>query len=628
MIKKIMVIILAVILISFGFYRFLLYDGARKVDTVKFVIGVSQANQHEPWRLIMNKELQQEASKYPEVQVVFTDAASRSDKQIQDIEWLLKYEIDILIVSPCDTAELTPVISEVYQKIPVIVMDRAIDGFDYTLFIGPDNENVGEKAGESVIRALDSEDGMILEFCPPSTVKAGQEFGRGLQRSFQKSGREITCKSIVVEDESRDMAESLIMESSEYLEEVDVIVAHNDSMALGVSKGLKKLGIEGIPIIGADGFTGENGGLQMVRDKVLESTVTRPTGGREAMQCALEILNHVSGVPKQIILRNHIITLENMEEYEKNLTKTDEANLNKSYEEGSKKPVLGYAQVGAESAWRVANTISIQEAARAADIELVYREANQSQEAQIAAIREFIEMEVDVIAISPLVDYGWEEIFQEAKDAGIPIILSDRGTNLKDDSLYMTYLGADFKEEGRRAMRWIAKNVQSEQGEVKIMELQGTLDSTPMLERSAGFMQVLDTAPGYKVVYSASGDFTIEGGRNVIEEYIKNQAWDCDVIYSHNDDMAIGAIEYLEKHGLSPGKEIIIVSVDGTKAFFKQIREGKANFSVECSPILGPQLIKAVKDYLSGKELPMRIITDEKTYDREQVEAEWKNRKY
>jgi simple sugar transport system substrate-binding protein len=401
------------------------------------------------------------------------------------------------------------------------------------------------------------------------------------------------------------------------LSDVDAIFAYNDYMALGAYLAVSKLGFSP-KIFSIDGFAGENGGLDLIRNGVIDLTVTAPTGGREAIKYAMDILKKENGVPKQIILRSHNITSENVDDYEMMLNKTPEPYTSAI--------TMGFSQVGAESAWRLANTASIKEAAREFGINLVFREANQSLEQQKEAIREFISLGVDVIVISPVIEEGWDDVLWEAKAANIPVLLSDRKIHTQTkEALFLTYFGVDAIEEGRRAMRWILQNVEAP---AKILELEGTISASPTVDRGIGFHELLDQNPGYEVVYSESGDFTKEGGKAVIAEYLRNHEWDIDVIFSHNDDMALGAIPVLQANGIEPGKDVRIVSVDGAKEAFDALVDGKLNCVVECSPLLGPQLMKGVKDLMAGKELPLRIITEERVYTQENAAAEIGNRKY
>lgn len=291
-----------------------------------------------------------------------------------------------------------------------------------------------------------------------------------------------------------------------------------------------------------------------------------------------------------------------------------------------KKLTLGFAQVGAESEWRTANTASIKEAAKAAGIELKFSDAQQKQENQIKAIRSFIAQKVDVIGFAPVVTTGWDTVLKEAKAAKIPVVLTDRSIETKDESLYVTMIGSDFTEEGRRAGRWLLENYKG-QGDVNIVELQGTVGSAPAIERQKGFMEIIKTNPKFKVTRSQTGDFTRAKGKEVMEAFLKADP-KINVLFAHNDDMAIGAIQAIEAAGKKPGKDIIIVSVDAVKGAFEAMMAGKMNVSVECNPLLGPQLMQIVKDIVAGKSLPKRINTEEGVFPMETAAKEFPNRKY
>jgi len=297
-----------------------------------------------------------------------------------------------------------------------------------------------------------------------------------------------------------------------------------------------------------------------------------------------------------------------------------------------KKITLGFSQIGAESEWRTANTQSIKDAAAKAGINLKFSDAQQKQENQIKAIRSFIAQKVDVIAFSPVVETGWEPVLREAKAAKIPVILSDRAVDVKDDSLWVSFMGSDFVEEGRRAAKWLVGyapiKALAAKGDVVIVELQGTVGSAPAIDRKKGFEEVMKAHPNYKIVRSQTGDFTRAKGKEVMEAFLKAEGKKINVLYAHNDDMAIGAIQAIEEAGLKPGKDIVIVSIDAVKGAFEAMMAGKLNCSVECSPLLGPQLMQAVKDLKAGKVLPKRIVTEEGVFPMETAAKEFPNRKY
>ncbi|WP_284645110.1 ABC transporter substrate-binding protein [Paenibacillus silviterrae] len=302
-------------------------------------------------------------------------------------------------------------------------------------------------------------------------------------------------------------------------------------------------------------------------------------------------------------------------------------NATKAPAPADKKIVLGFSQVGAESGWRTANTKSIQDSAKEAGFDLKFSDAQQKQENQIKAIRTFIQQKVDVIAFSPVVESGWDTVLKEAKDAGIPVILTDRAVDSKDTSLYQTFIGSDFVEEGRRAGKWLVDKYKDAKEPVNIVELQGTTGSAPANDRKAGFEEIIKSNGNLKVIASQTGDFTRAKGKEVMQAFLKAHK-KIDVLYAHNDDMALGAIQAIEAAGLVPGKDIIIISIDGVKDGFVAASEGKINFIVECNPLLGPQLMQAVRDVVDGKQLAKRIVTKEGVFTSEDAKRELPNRQY
>jgi ABC-type sugar transport system substrate-binding protein len=293
-----------------------------------------------------------------------------------------------------------------------------------------------------------------------------------------------------------------------------------------------------------------------------------------------------------------------------------------------KEIVLGFSQIGAESEWRTANTNSIKSAAAEAGIKLKFSDAQQKQENQIKALRSFIAQRVDVIAFSPVVETGWETVLREAKAAKIPVVLTDRAVDVTDPSLYVAFMGSDFTEEGRKAGRWLLENTKDRKGDVRIVELQGTVGSAPANDRKKGFEEIIQTDPRYKIVRSQTGDFTRAKGKEVMEAFLKSEGRNIDVLFAHNDDMAIGAIQAIEEAGLKPVQDILIISIDGVKGAFEAMIAGKLNVTVECNPLLGPQLMTAVKDIVAGKPVPKRIVTEESIFPKEVAAQTLPQRKY
>lgn len=291
--------------------------------------------------------------------------------------------------------------------------------------------------------------------------------------------------------------------------------------------------------------------------------------------------------------------------------------------------VLGFSQLGSESTWRAANTNSIKAAALEAGITLIMKNAQQSQQNQVEAIRSFIDSKVDIIAIAPVVQTGWDDILEEVNQAGIPVIILDRAVNVKDHSLYVTCIGSDFFDEGVKAAKYMLDKMRRHSGRIKIAELQGTIGSTPSIDRGRGFRQTIKGLNAFEITLTQPADFTMAGGYKVMREFLSlpDHEWP-HVLFSHNDDMAIGAVKAIEEAGLKPGTDIIIISVDGTRRAFEQMIAGNINAVVECNPLLGPLLMQATQEIMSGRTLPKRMVPPEDIFPQELAAMEVGNRTY
>jgi ABC-type sugar transport system substrate-binding protein len=277
-----------------------------------------------------------------------------------------------------------------------------------------------------------------------------------------------------------------------------------------------------------------------------------------------------------------------------------------------KKLVVGFSQVGAESDWRTAETKSIKSEAAKRGVELKFAIAQQKQGNQIKAVRSFIAQRVDVIVIAPIVETGWEPVLREAKRAGIPVILVDRGVKVRDDHLYVTLIASDFVEEGRMAAEWLAQKMN---GKADIVELQGTIGSSPAIDRKKGFEEALRKHPDMKIIKSQSADFTRAKGKEVMEAFIKSDRDRIQAVYAHNDNMALGAIQALEEAGIKPGKDVIIISIDAVRAAFEAMVAGTLNATVECNPLFGPILFDTIERLRAGEKLPKYIKNEDHLFD-------------
>ena len=291
----------------------------------------------------------------------------------------------------------------------------------------------------------------------------------------------------------------------------------------------------------------------------------------------------------------------------------------KEDEKADAKILLGFSQLGSESAWRMGNTKDIEEQAENYNISLMLENANQKQENQIDAIRRFIAYKVDVIAFSPIVEEGWDNVLLEAKNAGIPVILVDRDISTQKVDLTTCLIGADFYQEGVMAAEYLIRKADSLGMEhVNIVEITGTENSTPMRQRQAGFYDTIATDGRMTILESIDGDFLKSRGAECMRYLLKTYSDTIDVVFSHNDEMTLGAIPEIEKAGFVPGKDIIIISIDGGQEAIDVLKEGRINCVVECTPKLGKALMETVLMLKAGEKVDAVIHPEEQVFSDEQ----------
>ncbi|WP_177527746.1 ABC transporter substrate-binding protein [uncultured Treponema sp.] len=299
---------------------------------------------------------------------------------------------------------------------------------------------------------------------------------------------------------------------------------------------------------------------------------------------------------------------------------------------GDKKVItVGYAQVGAESDWRLANTESFKSTFTAENgYKLIFDDAQQKQENQIKAMRNFIQQDVDYIVVAPVVETGWETVLGEAKAAGIPVILSDRQMKVSDDSLYLCWVGGNFLKEGRDSVIWLndyLKKNGRDSEKLNVLLIQGTIGSSAQVGRTQGITEGLAKNPNYNLLAKQTGEFTQAKGQEVMESFLK-QYDDIDVVFAENDNMAWGAVDAIKAAGKQPGKDIIIICFDAVHETFNKMMAGEINCAVECNPLHGPRVDSIIKTLEAGGTVDKIAYVDEGVFDEANAEAMLPTRKY
>lgn len=274
---------------------------------------------------------------------------------------------------------------------------------------------------------------------------------------------------------------------------------------------------------------------------------------------------------------------------------------------------VGFSQVGAESDWRNANTRSMTEALSEENgYRLILSDAQNKQERQITAIRNFIQMGVDYIVLAPTNETGWDTVLTEARAAGIPVIVVDRMIEVADDSLYTCWVGSDFRKEGRNAVRFM-EGLNAQDG-LRIVHLQGNLGSSAQIGRTAALDEGLATHDSWQLVYRGAGDFTQAKGQEIVNDLL-DAGLDFNVIYSENDNMAFGAIAALKAHGLVPGVDVTIISFDAGRRALEMTLAGEISFDMECNPLHGPRVDNIIRQLEEGIQPPKLTFVSETSFD-------------
>ncbi|MFE0673461.1 ABC transporter substrate-binding protein [Streptomyces sp. NPDC058867] len=276
---------------------------------------------------------------------------------------------------------------------------------------------------------------------------------------------------------------------------------------------------------------------------------------------------------------------------------------------------VGFAQTESNNPWRIAQTKSMQDEAAKLGYQLVYTDATGSAAKQVSDVNSMIAQGVDLIFLSPREEKPLIPAIKAAQAAGIPVVLLDRSVDpalAKPGKDYLAFIGSDFAEEGRRAAAWLIKNAK---GKTKIIELEGTTGSAPTSDRKQGFDSAVKAAGGFQIVASQSGDFSRDKGRRVTEALLQSHP-DADVIYAHSDEMALGAIAAVEATGRKPGKDVLVLSIDGGKEAVQAIVDGKINVTVECNPRFGPLAFRTLQRYAADEIIEPWVKIADKLYDR------------
>lgn len=542
---------------------------------VRFLIGVSQANLSEPWRISMTDEIRRQAELHPELRIIVADASDSLGKQIGDLEKFEGLGVDLLIVSPLESEAITPTVTRIYQSIPVIVLNRSVANYDYTVFIGPDNARIGQEAGRFVARTLADTGGEVLEVLgrsgSPPTLERAQGFRHEVARN-----RLVRLQSPILANWLRDGAEDLVLERLKVDDPPRVIFAHNDAMAYGAWLAAESLGLDRrITFVGVDGLPGPRGGQELLRTGILDATLLSPTGGKEAVEYALALLNHRGEQPKKVILGTRFLTRDTLD----------------ASPVGVSRPLrVAYHASSSPDAWSQRLRASTQGALRRGGWTLVPAGSDLPEN-------------VDALVVDATdrdADEGARRLGLEARarERGVPVFRLGPQPPA-DDEGWVLALGPEPLEEGRRGARWLVS-----EGRRRVVELAGPLEPGAK-ERHLGATQVLAEA-GARVV-----EARFVGGRDDARKAVEALlgTTEFDAIFAHSDEAALGAADALRDASQGRRPPIVIASVGGGSEALAALREGRIGSLVRSPADLGDLLRTDLERAFQEPGVPRRLVT-------------------
>ncbi|WP_113674914.1 substrate-binding domain-containing protein [Vallitalea guaymasensis] len=585
-------ILIPIIIIAF-FIINSLTSKSSKDPQIDYLIGMSHPNLSEEWQILVNEQMKNEAEKIDNLSVIFTNAGSSTYKQVKDINMLMDYGIDLLIITVNDANVLGPLISEINKKIPVIVLDRDVSNYDFTLYIGPDYYSLGKKAGERVVSLLGKDGGKVIEVRGPIEEPSVVELSHGFDYIINQHPN-INILTSISSEWLTSQTEERMNRLLKKINDFDIVFAHNNAMALGAYYASKTEDLD-IKLIGVSGLM-SNKYRAYLEEGILDTTFLCPIGGKESIDYAIDILNGENDIPRKIILNTIPITKENMNGIESDPIKRESIKL-------------GYIDSYTSDSFNLETTYTAFEKEK---IELIYRNINsnlsikQQHGEQLEAIKKLIDNDVDMIAISPVVSSGWDKVLNLAKQKNIPVIFLNNMVNSKEN-LWTTYVGSDYYDQGKLAASYLVNNVYNMKNDIVIAEIRGHNKSASTIQRTEGFNQVINGYSRINVKYRVDTDLSFEEAYKQMKRILGDDK--VNVVFTHEEDISYGALKAIKDHGLTIGKDIIMVTTCNSVDI--SMNNHDISCLVQSYPVTQSQLIKVVRDYMNGIS-PKKVINKDK----------------
>jgi len=595
-------IYLLLIIVTFGY---IVKDNREEGNAVHFLIGIAHADLSESWQLSLNEEIEEKIKEYKDVQIIVTNANGSTYKQMKDIETLMSYGIDLLIINPNDLTIMRREVKSANEKIPVIVLNTKLVGNDYTMFIGPDYNSIGMKAGMRSKLLLQDESGIVLKIKSDFSIPTADSLYQGFDDSVEDINNTILNINYADDWRTEDL-ETLIGDYN-VLNDVDLILTHNNELALATYEKILEASNEmgnAIDFIGLGPSNTRNTGIDNVKEGKLNTTYTWQLGGKEAIEYGIEILKGENNIPQNLILRNYEITRDNVNEY---------LNRQKNVPtESDKKIKIGYIQSSMTNQWQSEETQSILEEALKKDIPIILngltpnKTASENHDEQIMLFNKLIDEEIEIIILSPILKDGWEKALKRAKESNIPVIILDNPLHVSDD-VWSTYIGYNSEDEGNMAAKWIIDNLYTADADIKISELMIDDSSYSTEKRSEIFNLMI---AGYSRIGIEKFEIKDDSKdvKELIEKIVEDHGEETKILFAHDESIVLEALEVLKKYDKKHSGEIVIIGIGGPEKLQNALAEGEITCIIERDPKLGPLLFRYVNNIIEQKELPEYVI--------------------
>lgn len=604
--RKILGAILGAMLLLVGTVMVIVWfpkASASKVE-IQYLIGMSHPNLTDEWQIVAHEEMIQTVSEYPNIKLIFTDANSSSYKQIKDIDQMMDYGIDLLIITVNDANVLGDKLNQVYEKIPVIVLNKDAQFYNYTLYIGPDYKKIGKLAGERFETLFRSGKANLLTLSGPIEEESVSEMNEGLNTYLRKTGQMTIGENIFgnwLKSQATKDVQAILDKRGQSFQGV---FAESFAMALGASEILRKENAQ-LPCLGvSEVLTLRH--LAAITTGQLDSLIYTPVGGREAISYAVKILEGNRELPKKIILKSNLITSENAPNYISQLENAEIQTQN-SDDKKLKEISMGYIQTELWDDQKIQEFphLLIEKMKLTVDYKAMPIDASVEKKAQLQKqyFKEFLDQKVNIIVLNPLENSGWEDLLNQATSANVSVVLL--GNELSSDAKSMTYIGPSYINQGKIIATSLVTNLYGTSYTLGVLEITQETEKLATQYRMQGFRLITNGYSRIKIMASMVGSADEQALTNqVVDAFLKHPN-NIDAIYAYDESFLPGIYAALKELKLEVGKDVKILLNNSVDA---EVYQNNILIQVRPSQLYENQLQDLLMDYEVDGQIVDKII--------------------